>query len=150
MRELTVDFTQNDVNGAKDGDGIGDFVANAGWRQRIEVDVRRGSDVITPGIVGAIRHDIETQLALWSFNRTVGFAFLDASHIRWLAVENRAVGKLIKCLFEDFDRLADFAQTHQITGIHIATVVGDSLKIEAVVNAIRTILAKIVIHARTP
>src|ERR1044072_5671715 len=92
---LAVDLSENNVLRADDGDRVGDHVAARHLVERREVREAGGADLEAIGLVRAVGHEVDAELALGMLHRGVDLAF---GHVHALGDELEVVDELLHAL----------------------------------------------------
>ena len=72
-----IDLTKHNVARADEGNDVGDHVALRDGVEGGQVREARRADLAAVRPVGAVRHEVDAELALGSFDRSIGLALRD-------------------------------------------------------------------------
>src|SRR4030095_1059701 len=174
IRCSSIYFPEDDVLRADDGDGVGEHVAARHLVERREVRESRGADLEAVGLVRAVGHEVDAELALRMLDRRVDLAF---GHVHALGDELEVVDELLHALLhlqargrsnlvvvghhragvgaqpvdtlpDDAVRLPELLDAHQVAVVAVAVLADRDVELHAVVDLVGLLLAQVPGDAR--
>src|SRR6185295_4088999 len=164
-----VDLTEDDVLRPDDRNRVGEHVAARHLVERREVRESGGADLEAVGLVRAVGHEVDAELALGVLDRCVDLAF---GHVHALGDELEVVDELLHALLHlqargrgdlvvvghhragvgaqpvdalpyDAVRLAHLLDAHQVAVVAVAVFSDRDVELHAVVDLVGLLLAQV-------
>src|SRR5216683_3061548 len=148
--ELAVDLAEDGVDGAHDGDDVGDLVAWDDVREDGKVGERGPAPLHPVGLGAAVGDEIAADLAAGALDARVGLALGDAYLPHRLDAGARGdgpLGQAVQGLAYDLDGLAELDHPHPIAREAVARRLHGHLEVEVLVGGVGFGPADVVVDA---
>lgn len=139
---LSVDFTEDEIEGADDGDDVGDEGANGHFFEGGEIEKTGGADAQAPGLKGSVGDDVVAEFALGGLDGGIDFAGGGLEDF-WDLGEDGAGGDTIEGLADDAEALAHFFNADEVAVVAVGVLAGRDVEIELVVGGVGLGLAEV-------
>src|SRR5246127_3197898 len=146
IHQLAVDLPENDVEGADDGDYVGDEMSTDHFVEGLKIDEGRGANADAIGLRGAIADDVVAEDTLGGLDGVIDLAGGRLEDFAYLA-EDRSLGNSFDGLQADQAGLAHLFHANHVPVVSVAVGADGNFELILVVGRVGLSLAQVPLHA---